>query len=1364
MTAPLSAAQWQARVTFHAPTFVIGVVTGVVLLFVHQHLTSTVGGIGGTPPAAFFRNYYDSNGDNSTSHAEDAAGDAAGNAAGEGRLKDGLGDRGGWNGGGDVLPGLMAARHVGYNTSAGVADGKLNVHLVVHSHDDIGWLSTVDQCRGEAASPEEEQVAHIIDSVVANLEVNPHRKFVQVEQGFFYRWWQQQSDYMRARVKTLVANHQLQFTNGGWVMHDEACVHYTDMLHQMSLGHRFLKREFNAVPRITWQVDPFGHSATQGYLLTAQAGMDAVFVGRVDIKEGRRRKDQRTSEFLWRASQTFGRDAQVFTGILDRYTYYPPELFKWEAADDLSLRVKDNLWSSETETNVKQRVDTFVKAAFQQAASYRTDHIMWTMGEDFSHTDALPWFSNLDKLIHYVNLDGRVNVLYSTPAMYVDAKHRANETWPTRTGDMFPYDEYESSYWTGYFSSRPSFKYFARLCSSLLLASTAAEALVGRGVLEQWGEEEGRMAAQRVEACEAHEEACPGGEGWRRVVAGVASTARLEDAVAIAQHHDAITGTAKQHVNDDYSLRLHAGAVEHHDAITGTAKQHVNDDYSLRLHAGAVEFTRPHPSLHHSLCISLSPSIRLAPPAVPRSSLRLSYSLAPSVAGISRRRRRPGRGLTGGSGDPSNSSDPSAAMPALDFALCPLLNISFCPPSQLPLSPSSTLVVVAYNPLAWARSEIIRFPVASAGVEVRDAAGRVVAAQIVAEGLVPPRLRSVLVNAHAGVRQPDVVPGPDGSTAVLSVVFEALVPPLGYASFFLSPAQPGAEGAASKSSERFDEVPLHGASAAAADDPDGSAEADGSAAPHGSAEAQEDSIVLGGPSPFAPSAAAAAAAGGGGGGGGGGAWARVSFSRSGYGLAKMELMRGDAAGSSAVQAEVKVSSNLMAYSKTLSGAYLFRPMKPAQRVDASNNDGQVPVRVVKGPLLHEFHRTVAPSVREVFRVYPGKDYAELHYMVGMDEKDAVGKEYITRFDTAIQSNSTFYTDSNGRDYMTRVRNYPYDATEPVSQPIAGNYYPLTCAAHMGDPSVQLSVLVDRALGASSLADGQLEVMLHRRLQMDDGKGVAEVLKERICVNGGQCEPLSVVGSIRFALHPGRRKVPAAAAAIAAAAAAAGADAATAAATSADANAVPNTDGSPTAAVPSGGGGKEEWQGGEEAAQWRREHAQRLLTPLQLAFAVESKEALAAAAGRLRWSYSLSGEGGEGDMQAGGQYSLPPNVAVISMQELSPHHLLLRLAHLYEAKEHPSLSTMASVPLRQLFASRQIISFTELSLTANQKKADMRPPMAWREESTASAQGAPGEVSSERPVYGAEVDPQQLVVELGPFEIRTFALTFKPFSA
>lgn len=35
--------------------------------------------------------------------------------------------------------------------------------------------------------------------------------------------------------------------------------------------------------------------------------------------------------------------------------------------------------------------------------------------------------------------DGRVNALYSTPSIYTDLKHAADEEWPLKTEDFFPW-------------------------------------------------------------------------------------------------------------------------------------------------------------------------------------------------------------------------------------------------------------------------------------------------------------------------------------------------------------------------------------------------------------------------------------------------------------------------------------------------------------------------------------------------------------------------------------------------------------------------------------------------------------------------------------------------------------------------------------------------------------------------------------------------------------------------------------------------------------------------------------------------------------------------------------------------------------
>ena len=73
--------------------------------------------------------------------------------------------------------------------------------------------------------------------------------------------------------------------NGGWCMHDEATTHYVDMIDQTTLGHRAIKKQFNITPRAGWQIDPFGHSAVQAYLLGAEVCIyyDVENVSNMDI-------------------------------------------------------------------------------------------------------------------------------------------------------------------------------------------------------------------------------------------------------------------------------------------------------------------------------------------------------------------------------------------------------------------------------------------------------------------------------------------------------------------------------------------------------------------------------------------------------------------------------------------------------------------------------------------------------------------------------------------------------------------------------------------------------------------------------------------------------------------------------------------------------------------------------------------------------------------------------------------------------------------------------------------------------------------------------------------------------------------------
>lgn len=65
----------------------------------------------------------------------------------------------------------------------------------------------------------------------------------------------------------------------------------------------------------------------------------------------------------------------------------------------------------------------------------------------------------------------------------------------------------------------------------------------------------------------------------------------------------------------------------------------------------------------------------------------------------------------------------------------------------------------------------------------------------------------------------------------------------------------------------------------------------------------------------------------------------------------------------------------------------------------------------------------------------------------------------------------------------------------MQEPIAGNYYPITAKIAIEDEDYRLAILNDRAQGGSSMFDGTVELMVHRRLLKDDTFGVDEGLKQ-----------------------------------------------------------------------------------------------------------------------------------------------------------------------------------------------------------------------------------------------------------------------------
>lgn len=536
----------------------------------------------------------------------------------------------------------------------------------------------------------------------------------------------------------------------------------------------------------------------------------------------------------------------------------------------------------------------------------------------------------------------------------------ANQTWPTYSQDFFPYASDETAVWTGYFTSRPTVKRYERMGNHFL---QVCKQLTSVAFLKNF--------AKRIDSY---------GGGGKSLNAHLTF---LREQMGVMQHHDAVTGTEKQHVADDYMRNVFIAL----KACNYNAKIILN------------ELTKP----SDGNLISIGSQKR---------DIKFLYG--------------------------PHENMPMQPKLTFEFDSCHLLNVSRCHISES----NDKFMVTVYNPLAHSTHQPVRFPVAHPNYQVRD------------YRKVPVQIQMVPITDRA--RQ---IPTGEKSNAEFEIVFLAQeIPPLGYKSYF---------------------VEAHGESQSESPKP----------------YSGEDEIVV----------------------------VLLQNDSSARKVPAWEKPKKDAditIGNSHIQATFNTATGYMTTvvvdgeaqlvtqeffyynaaagdnykpEKRASGAYILRPNGTEI---LTRLKGKVDIQVVRGEVVDEVYQKFNDYITQVVRIYHDNSSAsgiEFSWTVGpIPVDDRVGKEIVSRFTSSVINCGVFYTDSNGREMLKRTRNNEALWKDEL---VAINYYPINSKIYIEDEYSRMAILTDRAQGATSLRDGVIDVLVHRRLLVDDAFGVGEALNE-----------------------------------------------------------------------------------------------------------------------------------------------------------------------------------------------------------------------------------------------------------------------------
>ena len=368
--------------------------------------------------------------------------------------------------------------------------------------------------------------------------------FVWTEMQFLAMWWSEAHETRKNNLRKLVKEGRFEILTGGWVMTDEANVDVFAMVDQLIEGHSWVQNTFGIDIKSSWSVDPFGHGGTFPYLLNA-SGIDGMVIMRIHYAWKEYFAKSQTGDFLW--TQRWNQNKQILCHN------FPYDIYsvKGSCGPKADVCVQFNFASKLTEqpyneyvmgtklitpSNVQERAELLLESYGRTGSLHDHNVVLVPLGEDFLYAIAGQLdaqYTNYKYLMDYINQrfdKYHARLRFGTLSDYFDAVRDRTQKFPTLNGDFFVYSDIFSSgypaYWSGYFTTRP---YMKQLSRELEASLRAAEILYSLSYKDRSSE----TAVRHYK---------------------MLSFARQR--LALFQHHDAITGTAKQHVMYDYGKKM----------------------------------------------------------------------------------------------------------------------------------------------------------------------------------------------------------------------------------------------------------------------------------------------------------------------------------------------------------------------------------------------------------------------------------------------------------------------------------------------------------------------------------------------------------------------------------------------------------------------------------------------------------------------------------------------------------------------------------------------------------------------------------------------------------------------------------------